>query len=70
VKNVPLKCYFSLPYFVMIFIELDTKIKAEETKIEAALFQTMQTAYDNDFKLFESVKVTDLEVKKPEKVTK
>jgi hypothetical protein len=29
----------------------------------------MQTAYDNDVKLFESVTVTDLQEKKPRKIT-
>ena len=48
VKNVPLKCYFSLPYFIMVFVELESRIKQEEAKMEAALFATLSAKIEKE----------------------
>ena len=35
---MPLKAYFSLPYFVIVLSQLQNKIKLEEERVERSLF--------------------------------
>ena len=38
VKNIPLKAYFCLSYFVLVHVKISDKITEEEERMERSLF--------------------------------
>jgi len=64
VKNVPLKAYFCLPYFVIIYVQLADTIWREEERLEQALFtegdHKQISPVNSPPKLLESVEVSSI----------